>query len=57
MGQMKEVLRGKLVALSASKKKMQRAYTSGDSTPEGYRTKRSKYTQDEEIAGNYQTQS
>jgi hypothetical protein len=42
---MKAFLRGKLIALSASKKKPERAYTS--STPESSRTKRSKYIQEE----------
>jgi hypothetical protein len=40
---MKAVIRGKLIALTASKKKLERAY----STPESSRTKRSKYTQEE----------
>jgi hypothetical protein len=46
---MKAVLRGKLIALSASKKKLERAYTSTylNSTPESSRTKISKYTQEE----------
>jgi hypothetical protein len=41
---MEAVLRGKLIALSASKKKLKTAYTSNltDSTPESSRTKRSK---------------
>jgi hypothetical protein len=42
---MKAMLRGKLIALYASKKKLERAYTS--KTPENSRTKRSKYTQEE----------
>jgi hypothetical protein len=37
---MKAVVRGKFIALSACKKKL-------DSTPERSRTKRSKYTQEE----------
>jgi hypothetical protein len=42
---MKAVLRGKLIALKASKKKLERVYTSKfDSTPESSRTKRRKYT-------------
>jgi hypothetical protein len=40
-----ELVRGKLIALSASKKKLKRAYIS--STPESSRRKRSKYTQEE----------
>jgi hypothetical protein len=44
---MKAVVRGKLIVLHASKKKLKRAYTSSfDSTPESSRTKRSKYTQE-----------
>jgi hypothetical protein len=47
---MKTVLRRKFIALSASNKKLERAYTSSlklDSTPESPRTRRSKYTQEE----------
>ena len=46
---MKTVLRGKLIALSASKKKIERAYIHQplDNTPESYRTKRSKFTHEE----------
>ena len=42
---MKAVLRGKLIALSVSKKKLKLAYT--NSTSESSRTKRSKYTQED----------
>jgi hypothetical protein len=42
---MKAVLRGKLIALSASKKKLKRAYIS--STPRSSRTKGSKFIQEE----------
>jgi hypothetical protein len=50
---MKAVLREKLIALSASKKKLEGAYTSKlESTPESSRTKRSKYTQEEYPIGN-----
>jgi hypothetical protein len=46
---MKAVLRGKLIALSTSKKKLERAYLHYqlDSTPESSRTKRSKIPQEE----------
>jgi hypothetical protein len=44
---MNAVLRGKLIALSASKKKLERAYTSSLTAPESSRTIRSKYTQEE----------
>ena len=48
---MKAVLRGKFIALSASKKKMERAYTSSlttpERTPESPGTKRSQFTQEE----------
>jgi hypothetical protein len=45
---MKAVLRGKLIALSASKMKLEREYTrSFNSTPESSRTKGSKFTQEE----------
>ena len=46
----KAVLREKLIALSAFKKKLERSQTSkltAKSTPEGSRTKRSKCTQEE----------
>jgi hypothetical protein len=53
---MKEVLRGKLIALSASKKKLERAYTSNLTAHlKAIEQKRSKHTQ-EESAGNSQTQ-
>jgi hypothetical protein len=42
---MKAILRGKLIALSASKNKLERAYTS--SLTENSRTKTSKFTQEE----------
>jgi hypothetical protein len=51
---MKALLRGKVIALSASKKKLKRAYTQLDSTSESPRTKRSKYTQEEKMAENHQ---
>jgi len=41
---MKAVLRGKLIALSAFIKKLERTYI--NSTPESFRTKRSKHAQD-----------
>ena len=41
---MKAFLRGKLIALSASKKKLERAHIS---TPKSSRTKGSKFTQEE----------
>jgi hypothetical protein len=45
---MKAVLRGKLIALTASKKKLERTYTSSPiSTPRSSRTKGSKFTQEE----------
>jgi hypothetical protein len=45
---MKAVLRGKFKALSVSKKKLERTYTSSLTTqPESSRTKKSKYTQEE----------
>jgi hypothetical protein len=45
---MKAILRGKLIAMSASKKKLERAYSgSFDSTSESSRTIRSKYTQED----------
>jgi hypothetical protein len=45
---MKAFLRGKPIALGASKKKLERAYTSSlDSTPKSSRTKGSKFTQEE----------
>ena len=44
---MKAVLRGKLIALSTSKKNLERAYTSSlnDRTPKTSRTKGNKFTQ------------
>jgi hypothetical protein len=42
---MKAVLRGKFLALSALVKKSERSYTS-NSTPESFRTKRNKHTQE-----------
>jgi hypothetical protein len=55
---MKAVLRGKLIALSASKKKLEREYTSSLTAhlKALSRTKGSKFTQEEETAGNNQTQ-
>jgi hypothetical protein len=45
---MKAFLRGKLIALSASKKKQERAHTSSLTTPlKSSRTKGSKFTQEE----------
>jgi hypothetical protein len=45
---MKAVLRGKLIALSASKKKLERAYTSSLTAHlKALEQKRSKYTQEE----------
>ena len=44
---MKAFLRGKLIALSASKKKLERAHTQLDNTPKSSRTKGSKFTQEE----------
>jgi hypothetical protein len=44
---MKAFLRGKLIALSASKKKLERAYTSSDNPPKSSRTKGNKFTQEE----------
>ena len=50
---MKAVLRGKLIALSASKKKLERAYTSSLTEHlKALEQKRSKYTQEEYKAGN-----
>jgi hypothetical protein len=47
-GTIKVVLRGKLIALSASKKKPERAYTSSLTAHlKSSRTKRSKYTKEE----------
>jgi hypothetical protein len=53
---MKAFLRGKLIALSASKKKRDSVHKQLNSTPESSRTKRNKYTQEEWMAGNTQTQ-
>jgi hypothetical protein len=54
---MKAVLRGKLIALSASKKKMERAYTSSLTTHLNVlEQKKSKYTQEEYMPGYNQTQ-
>jgi hypothetical protein len=44
---MKAVVRGKLIALSAFKKKLERIHYQFDSTPESSSTKRSKFTQEE----------
>jgi hypothetical protein len=44
---MKTFLRGKLIALSASKKKLERAHTQLDNTPKSFRTKGSKFTKEE----------
>jgi hypothetical protein len=44
---LKAFLRGKLVALSASKKKLERAHTQLDNTPKSFRKKGSKFTQEE----------
>ena len=53
---MKAFLRGKLIALSASKKKLDRAHTSSLTTQlKALGKKGSKFTQDEYIAGNNQT--
>ena len=57
MGHMKAMLREKLKALSTSKKKLERAYTSSlVRKAENSRTKRSKYTKKEETEVNNQTQ-
>jgi hypothetical protein len=50
----KAFLRGRLIAVSAAKKKLDGAYTS--STPKTSRTKGSKFTQHEKTAGNNKTQ-
>ena len=49
---MKAILRGKLIALSVSKKKLEREYTSSLIVSEIFRTKGSKYIQEELMAGN-----
>jgi hypothetical protein len=46
-GTMKAVLRGKLIALNDSIKKLERAYTSSLTAPRSFRTKGSKFTQEE----------
>jgi hypothetical protein len=54
---MKAVLRGKSIALSASKMKLEWAiHYQLDSTPESSKTKGSKFTHEEYIAGSNQTQ-
>jgi hypothetical protein len=56
---MKTVLRGKLIALSASTKKLERAYTSRlTAQPKALeqQQQKSKYTQEDWTAGNNQTQ-
>jgi hypothetical protein len=57
---MKAFVRGKLIALSASKKKLERAHTSRFTTHlkslEEKKKKRSKFTQKNKAAGNNQTQ-
>jgi hypothetical protein len=53
---MKAILRGKLIALSATKKKVERAYTSIlTETPRSSRMKGNKFTQEEQMTGNNQT--
>jgi hypothetical protein len=53
---MKAVIRGKLIALNVSKKKLKRAYTSSlIAHLKALEQKRSKYTQEEYTAGNNQT--
>ena len=50
---MKAVLRGKRIALSASKKKLERAYTSSLTTHlKALEQKETNYTQEEQKAGN-----
>ena len=44
---MKAFLRGKLIALSASKKKLETIHKQLDNTPKSSRTKGSKFTQEE----------
>ena len=54
---MKAFLRGKLLALSASKKKWKRAHTSSLTTHlKALEKKGSKFTKEEYMAGNNQTQ-
>jgi hypothetical protein len=54
---MKAVVRGKFIALIASKKKLERAYTSSLTAHlKALEQKRNKYTQEESRAGNNQTQ-
>jgi hypothetical protein len=53
---MKAFLRGKPIAPSAYKKKLEKAYTQFNSTSENSRTKRSKYTQEDLMAENNQIQ-
>jgi hypothetical protein len=47
MGHNESILRGKLIALSATKKKLERAHTSSLTTPKSSGTKGRKFTQEE----------
>jgi hypothetical protein len=54
---MKDVQRGRLIAMGALIKKLERSYTiSFNSSSKKYRTKTCKYTQEEEKAENNQTE-
>jgi hypothetical protein len=53
---MKAVVRGNFIALSASKKKLRRAYTNSLTAHLKALEQRSKYTHEEYMAGNNQTQ-